>query len=273
MSFKEIVDDVIIDRKFIPNEMDRLDSVYMKIVHRDNKFIGVEIERETYQINDLSSFAGMFRHAKHVFTIASPGLFDSLLCFLSNDAIFKVSMGFDLKTSFGNIKYRNSAISLFVGGKSYYIWNLSKFFKIDIDWIDSDECTCEMISLISMTLFGALDNNDISYSSLYSPASVSRGMLMRYAYGAFNNIENNNNLVKAFYSACYGGRQESTGLGTIDNIYNYDMTKAHLTIIHSMPSLRGARMFIDKDFIDEAAYGVFLLRARVPKMDMCPLPI
>ena len=270
MALTELLDELEIDKNFKMRPMNFEDHVYAEMVHEDGKFKGIRINGDTIKADKLESLLEAFGYAKHVFTICSQGLFDSLLRSFDRSTLFDLQTGYGIPTQFGELRYRRSALVLVVGTRTFYIWNLFKFFKFSTEEVNS--LSVDKVEIYARMLFVFLASHKVSISNLYSPASVNRALMNEYSYNAFSKFHGDLDLLKAFYSACYGGRQESVGIGLKSGTHNYDMEKAHLRIISGIPSMRHTRLYKNKDYIPDAFCGAFLIRARVPRMEMCPLP-
>lgn len=76
-------------------------------------------------------------------------------------------------------------------------------------------------------------------------------------------------------AACYGGRMESSGLGT-QHQYHYDLSKAHLNFLTNYPGLRDTRWVVNSSkFIQEALpNSIYRIAVKVPRLfKYNPLPI
>ena len=251
-------------------QMNLDDHMFFKIIPQHGK-VAIETEKSSFYIEDIDDLFDLAEMSRNCMTIASAGTFDSLLLAFGGDKriLSKLDFGFLVTTAAGNIKYFGSLIILYRGDKRFYIWNLRAFFKITDK--EMDLLNIPNMRFFVYNLFEYFRKMGVEFSGLFSPAFVSRGLFLDSAGKEFRSNNWNRDMLKAFYESCYGGRQESVGLGTV-NVYNYDMRNAHLNIIRKMPSIRNCRYFYNADFIDDCVYGAYLINVDIPEMNLCPLP-
>ena len=138
--------------------------------------------------------------------------------------------------------------------------------------LDIEISTLDQIEAFFLLLLHHFETKDIGFSDLSSPSSVARFLMARHSRKQFQAKLMDPVILRDFYLASHGGRNESSGIGTADS-WNYDMRRAHLSIIAQLPSLSECHYYKDFDYNPEAMFGAYQIDTTIPKMDMCPLPV
>ncbi len=263
------------DELFIPKPtpLNQIDvSDFGSALIREKPY-SIETETGTYSLQKMYAKGKDFivdiaEAHKHTFFICPPGQFDSLMKFFPNSMFSYLELGQEVELSNGwTLIYRGSSIRLRNGLKYKYLWNLWKFFKFD-----KQPESLDKIEIYATLLLKYLNKHGIEFSSLASLPSVSRHMMIRHAWREWNILTHDPGTIEKFALGSYGGRQESTGIGTMPSV-NYDMQKAHLAIIEDLPNLYNCKVYRGKAFLgQDCNYGTYLIETGIPKMKICPLP-
>ncbi len=258
-------DDLKIPPTYYAKQLD-LDGQWQPIrVFVGKRFPIIEFPDGVKRITDRSDIlVGL--NAKYSLTICPPGEFDALLRWFTRTEIFGLELGVGVWVDNVKLWYRGSTLRIGYGNRFKYIINLWNFFTIPYALNSLDE-----IAAYIDLLLGYFEKSKVGYSSLASLASVSRHLLTSFSKYEFIGSRMDREILKAFYLCSHGGRQDSTGLGTMD-AWNYDMNQAHLGILAQLPTFRRTQYYEDFPFIPEAAHGAYLINVTIPRMILCPLP-
>lgn len=264
-------DDLVIPPAFVAHQPDYSDWQPARVYCGEGVRIGpyIETPEGTLRIDNIDDFLDAISRVKHTFVICRPGEFDTLLKWFQREEIFAMYYGLSIEWKGWTVRYRGASITFQRGNTRHYIWNLYAFFKLKYDQPPN---MLEAVHALVTLLQHHFVSKGISFSSLASPASVSRHLLLKYSYREFFGRSMDKEILQSFYAACHGGRQESNGVGT-QQTFNYDMRNAHLGIIEQMLSIRGCQVREDFPYIEESRYGSYLITVDIPEMDFCPLPV
>lgn len=266
--------ELVIPPAYIGNKMEVEDWQPAAITLRSRNsyydvFPRLETPAGTRAIKDFYSIIQSCSTSHLTLTIVPPGIFDSLLMTLGEVELFALDLGMEMEIKGWKCSYRGSTLTFKKKKETHKLINLWGFFNLDEETFPSD---IDIVNTMVRLLFYVYDSHKISFSNLSSPVAVSRHLMLQTAYYEFPSRRMDRDLLNDFYQACHGGRQESTGIGT-SIVYNYDMRNAHLGILNNLVSIRRNRYVKDFPYDPEASYGAYLIRAEIPRMAMCPLPV
>jgi len=205
-----------------------------------------------------------------IFVYLPPGKLDILLSLCSLEELMALSLFNEVEVDgFRLRRYRDSIIVQTT--PIYNIISLTKYYgKDNIDAIH--KTACDIISS-RQKLMGLY--------SLNSGASEARAWMLQDK-AIFDDIMLSRKLkldnIDKFNSACFGGRMESSGIGTQFQ-YHYDLIKAHLNILKDYPGLRNVQWIRGghnyRNFDSALPHSIYQIIADVPedRYMFYPLPI
>lgn len=211
-----------------------------------------------------------------VLTYCIPGKTDSLLYLLEDKDLHHLAL-------FNSLEYLHFTISKYQD--TIYIINNNTNLKTNI--INIAPYTKKYVTenlanleVVASTLIQS--RKDLGFINFTRPATEARSLILQdeavrdelilagFQFGLRN--------LDLFNAACYGGRMETSGLGT-DWHYHEDMTKAHLYALMDYPGLRGCRWLGGSHTFLEISkalpHSIFKIKTHIPpnKYFFNPLPV
>jgi len=245
-----------------------LDNWTPLIIYNTPKQLKIETKDGVFKPKTADNLFDLLSSYTCIFTYTPPGLNDSLLAQLSHTDLTTLALFRTLETERHIIKKHRY---LLVVDKTPVI-NLIGFTRnyIALDSFDGLYNLCQKIIESRQSTFGLYN--------LSSPASEARS-LMTNTDSIVDEILLSRKLklhnLDVFNAACYGGRMESSGIGT-EYQYHYDLIKAHLNILKHYPGVRdvawvrGQSMYFDKAL----PHSVYKIKTEIPThLKYNPLPV
>lgn len=240
-------------------------SNYTPMVIDNTNGLIIETKRGKFKPKSLKDIVDSLSKYSCIFTYNPPGENDSLLSLLTEEQLCELNL-FG-KISVDNVEIRKMKTSMSINGAP--IFNLIGLTKTHKDKdLDSINLLIQQV-LSSRGTFGVYN--------LSSGASEARALITQ-----FDEIRDDISLshrlklenLDKFNSACYGGRMESSGLGTTFQSH-WDMVKAHLNILKDYPGIRDTTWTRSMLYLDSALpTSIYLIKTDIPrKFKYNPLPV